>query len=184
MRRPFILLAASLSAAFAQREVSIEAPPPPKYVGRFLKPFHLDKRVVAAARLNNSSRLESLVRGGNLYLSVRDVIALTLENNLDIAIQRYGPFMAREVLRRAEGGGLLRSDIHTPILLPGPPERQHRGRQQFGQWAGDGGLGGGGGIVSQIGPTASESGSEPLHSSAPGTSPRRKRTLCSMEPLR
>jgi outer membrane protein TolC len=51
-----------------------------------------------------------------LYLSVRDVIALTLENNLDIAIQRYGPFMAQEVLRRAKGGGVLRSDINTDII--------------------------------------------------------------------
>ena len=82
--------------------------PPPKYFGPILKPFHLERRVVAPAELTNSPRLESLVRGGNLYLSVQDVIALALENNLDIAVQRYSPFLAREVLRRAEGGGFLR----------------------------------------------------------------------------
>src|SRR5260370_12716162 len=114
-----VVLLASGSTIFAQSsEVSIQSPPPPKYVGRFLKPFHLDKRVVAAARLNNSPRLESLVRGGSLYLSVLDVIALALENNLDIALQRYSPFLAREVLRRAEGGGLLRQ-VDTPGA-PGP----------------------------------------------------------------
>ena len=39
------------------------------------------------------------------------VRALVLENNIDIAIQRYGPALAREVLRRAQGGGLL--DWHS-----------------------------------------------------------------------
>ena len=99
-----VVLLASGSTMFGQSsEVSIQTPPPPKYLGRLLKPFHPERRVVAAAKLSNSPRLESLVRGGNLYLSVQDVIALALENNLDIAVQRYSPFLASEVLRRAEG---------------------------------------------------------------------------------
>ncbi len=147
-----VVLLVSGSTIFAQSsEVSIQSPPPPKYVGRFLKPFHLDKRVVAPARLNNSARLESLVRGGNLYLSVQDVIALALENNLDIAVQRYSPFLAREVLRRAEGGGFLRQ-VDTPVAA-GPTSVSTAGVSINGNGlAGGGGLGGGGGIVSQIGP--------------------------------
>ena len=35
--------------------------------------------------LANSTRIESLMRAGNLYLSIQDAIALALENNLDIA---------------------------------------------------------------------------------------------------
>src|ERR1035438_3687117 len=112
-----LLWVASTSILLAQSsEVSIESPKAPPVVGHILAPFHLEKRKVAPATLSNTPRLESLVRAGNLYLSVRDVIALTLENNLDIAIQRYGPYMAREVLRRADGGGLLRSDINTDII--------------------------------------------------------------------
>ena len=147
-----VVLLASGSTIFGQpSEVSIQSPPPPKYVGRFLKPFHLDKRVVAPARLNNSARLESLVRGGNLYLSVQDVIALALENNLDIAVQRYSPFLAREVLRRAEGGGFLRQ-VDTPVAA-GPTSVSTAGISINGNGLGvGGGLGGGGGIVSQIGP--------------------------------
>ncbi len=99
-------------------EVSIETPKPMPVVGPLLRPFHIERRAVSPARLSNSPRLESLVRGGNLYLSVQDVIALVLENNIDIAIQRYGPILAQEVLRRAQGGGLLRS-VGTPIY-PGP----------------------------------------------------------------
>ena len=45
---------------------------------------------VAPVNLTNSFRIESLLRGGNLYLSLQDAIALTLENNLDIELQRYG----------------------------------------------------------------------------------------------
>jgi hypothetical protein len=35
-----------------------------------------------------------LLRAGRLYLSMQDCIALALENNLDIEIQRYGPEIA------------------------------------------------------------------------------------------
>src|SRR6267154_2678379 len=100
---------------FAQTpEVSIENPKPVPFVGPLLRPFHLERRIVSPVKLTNTPRLESLVRGGNLYLSVQDVIALVLENNIDIAIQRYGPPLAREVLRRAQGGGLLRS-VGIPV---------------------------------------------------------------------
>jgi hypothetical protein len=55
--------------------------------------------------LNNSPRIESLLRAGNLYLSLQDTIALALENNLDIAIQRYGPQIADTAVQIAEAGG-------------------------------------------------------------------------------
>src|ERR1700694_4183601 len=146
------VLLASVSTISAQSsEVSIQSPPPPKYIGPILKPFHLEKRVVAAARLYNLPRLESLVRGGNLYLSVQDVIALALENNLDIAVQRYSPFLAREVLRRAEGGGALRN-IGQPIS-PGPVSVSLAGVtvNTVGLPEGGSGVSSGGGIVIQLG---------------------------------
>ena len=100
--RPILLLALTGTALAQSAEVSISEPPPPvRALAPVLRPFHLEKRTVAPAKLTNSSRLEQLIRGGNLYLSASDVIALALENNVDIAIQRYGPFLAREVLRRA-----------------------------------------------------------------------------------
>src|ERR1043166_9685079 len=114
-----LLWVVASSSLFAQTsEVSIETPKPPPVIGKIISPFHWEKRYVPPARLANSPRLEQLVRSGNLYLSVQDVIALVLENNLDIAVQRYSPFLAREVLRRAEGGSLLRS-VDTPVQ-PGP----------------------------------------------------------------
>jgi outer membrane protein TolC len=63
---------------------------------------------VAPVDLANSNRIESLMRAGNLYLSLEDAIALALENNLDIAISRYGPLSAQTDLQRAQAGGALR----------------------------------------------------------------------------
>src|SRR5882724_9078060 len=65
-------------------------------------------RPVAPVKLSNSSRLESLIRAGNLYLSLQDTIALALENNLDIELQRYGAQIADAGILRAKAGGLLR----------------------------------------------------------------------------
>ena len=79
-----VMLLGSAVALWAQQpEVSIQTPPQNKYTYWFLKPFHLEKRVVSPIKLTNSTRLEQLVRSGNLYLSAQDVIALALENNLD-----------------------------------------------------------------------------------------------------
>jgi outer membrane protein len=55
--------------------------------------------------LENSPRLEKLLRAGNIYLSLRDAIALALENNLDIQWQRYSRPIAEAGLRRAKAGG-------------------------------------------------------------------------------
>ena len=68
-----------------------------------------------ANNLNNSTRIDSLLRAGNLYLSLQDAIALALENNLDIAIQRYAPQLADAALRQAEAGGFARG-VSTGVL--------------------------------------------------------------------
>ena len=56
----------------------------------------------------NSGRLDSLLRGGKIYLSLQDAIALALENNIDIEIQRYGPQIADANVMRAQAGGFAR----------------------------------------------------------------------------
>jgi outer membrane protein TolC len=149
-----IVLLTFTSSTFAQTpEITIQTPPAAPVVGHLLRPFHFERRVVSPARFSNTARLESLVRGGNLYLSVQDVIALVLENNIDIAIQRYGPVLASEVLRRAQGGGLLRS-VGTPIY-PGPASVSSLGVNvsAVGLAETGSGVSSGGGIVVGLGPT-------------------------------
>lgn len=89
---------------------------PPLQSGRFelpqargwglLRPYQRPE--VPAVRLENSGRLESLLRAGTLYLSLADAIAVALENNLDLELSRYTPMIARTDLLRARAGGLLR----------------------------------------------------------------------------
>jgi len=58
-------------------------------------------------RLANSGRFGSLVRAGNLYLTVQDAIALALENNIDLEVARYNPLISAWQLERAQAGGAL-----------------------------------------------------------------------------
>jgi outer membrane protein TolC len=67
--------------------------------------------------VTNSTRIESLLRGGNLYLSLQDAIALALENNIDLEIQRYGPQVADNYLLRARAGGFA-SPVATSVFAP------------------------------------------------------------------
>lgn len=72
----------------------------------------------------NSNRSQSLIRAGQLYLSLQDAIALALENNLDLELERYGISLAATETLRARGGGTLRgiplSVNETPAGIGGP----------------------------------------------------------------
>ncbi|HEY3826700.1 MAG TPA: TolC family protein [Bryobacteraceae bacterium] len=63
---------------------------------------------VSSTDFRDSTRIGSLVRAGQLYLSLQDAIALALENNLDLELERYGVRMATTDSYRAQGGGTLR----------------------------------------------------------------------------
>jgi len=109
-------------------------------------------RTVPPINLSNTSRFDSLIRGGNLYLSAADVIALAIENNVDIEVQRYGPLLEREVLRRAQGGGALRS-VGLGVAA-GPQSVSLQGvSTNATSVGGGGGVSSGGGIVTQLGPS-------------------------------
>ena len=59
---------------------------------------------VSPPLLTNSPRVDQLIQGGELRLSLQDAIALTLENNLDISVQRYTPWLSDLDLLRAKAG--------------------------------------------------------------------------------
>jgi outer membrane protein TolC len=54
--------------------------------------------------LVNSPRLDQLVRDGKLELSLQDAVELALENSMDIAVQRYYPWMADAGILFANSG--------------------------------------------------------------------------------
>jgi outer membrane protein len=59
------------------------------------------------ANFLNSPRLDDLVKNGKIYLSLSDAILLALENNYDIAIQRFNLNIADTDILRAKAGGTL-----------------------------------------------------------------------------
>ena len=59
---------------------------------------------IKAPDLTNSPKLDQLMRDGKIYLSMDDAVSLALENNLDIAIQRYNAGIADTEIMRAKSG--------------------------------------------------------------------------------
>jgi outer membrane protein len=146
------LLVAPLSPA-QDRQIVINEP----QGGRFSslrRPY--EQRNVAPIDLSNSNRLEALLRAGKIYLSLQDAIALALENNLDIALERYGPLQAEADLLRAKAGGLLRG---VPASVQNGPSSVG-GNFLLGSGGGGGSTtsstgssGGVNGVITQLGPT-------------------------------
>jgi outer membrane protein len=85
---------------------------------------------VPPINLANSNRLDALLRAGTLYLSLQDAIALALENNLDIEMQRYGPEIADSQILRARAGGFAQG-VSTSVTA-GPTSAQPGGVAQSG----------------------------------------------------
>ena len=96
-----------------------------------------------APSLENSARLDSLIRDGKLYLSLKDAIALAIENNLDLAIARYNiPIAAADVLRTQAGGSFR--GVNTGVVQ-NTPGGGVGGFGSGGAGAGAGGTSGGAG---------------------------------------
>jgi outer membrane protein TolC len=91
--------------------------PPHGILGRVDHPYR--PPAVPDPNLVNSEHLSSLLRAGNLYLSLRDTLALALENNIDLEIQRYVPRMAEAEVLRTRAGGYAPTTVGTSVL-PGP----------------------------------------------------------------
>jgi outer membrane protein TolC len=74
-----------------------------------LKPYqqiHVDEPVII-----NSPRLQQLIHDGKLELTLQDAVELALENSMDIAVQRYYPWIADASILKAKAGG---SGYSTP----------------------------------------------------------------------
>jgi hypothetical protein len=94
--------AQSLTVQTPEVSVYEGARPWSHFLGKYL-PAPLSHTV-----FSNSGRLDSLMRAGNVYLSLADAIALALENNLDIEYHRYDRRQAETDQLRASAGQLLR----------------------------------------------------------------------------
>jgi outer membrane protein TolC len=79
---------------------------------------HKLPRLNFPVNLQNSQRAHDLIRAGNLYLSLQDALALAIENNLDIELQRFAFPTGDSELLRSQGGGTLRGLNFTLAEVP------------------------------------------------------------------
>src|SRR3984957_18833730 len=137
--------------ASPQSEISVQSPT--GGLGWLTHPYQAAS--VPAIRLSNSPRMNEMIRAGNLYLTSQDVVALAIENNIDVEVQRYGPLLAQQVLRRAQGGGALRSVGLGGGAGPESVSLQGVSVNNSGSVAlsGGNGVSSGGGILTQLGPS-------------------------------
>src|SRR5438034_1415770 len=93
--------------------------------------------------MENSPRLHDLIRNGKLRVSMADALALALENNLDIAVQRFWHPIAEVDVLRASSGQAARG--FQGALVPGGLTQGALG-VGVNQFQGAGGVGSAGGI--------------------------------------
>src|SRR6204780_564828 len=71
--------------------------------------------------LTNSTRLDQLIQDGKLMLSLDDAISLALENNLNISVARFPPWIAETQLLKAKAGGIPQSASTQQVVLGSSP---------------------------------------------------------------
>src|ERR1700736_4168150 len=93
------------SSSYAQPTPQLDSERPHWYSG-FTRPY--TPPVFPPVNLSNSTRLDSLVCAGKLYLSVSDAIASAIENTLDIEVESCVFPIAESDLLRVKSGASIR----------------------------------------------------------------------------
>jgi outer membrane protein len=109
MRLPRLVVLVFVVAALGEAQMNIGW-------NSIVRPY--EPKPVPPLNLQNSDRIFDLMRAGQIYLSLADAIALALENNLDIELERDLAHIAQTDIQRAKGGGLPRG---LSLLVDEPP---------------------------------------------------------------
>jgi outer membrane protein len=89
---------------------------PPSWFPHVLRPYQPTQ--VSEPQFTNSPKIDQLIKDGKLMLSLQDAVELALENNLDLQVQRYNPWIAETDILRTMGGGADRGTAGN-TTLPG-----------------------------------------------------------------
>ncbi len=152
------------TSALAQQPTTAAAPSTQKRVDyskpaaafpNFFAPY--EGRGVPEPNFANTGRLQQLMREGKLYLSISDAVAMALENNLDLAIQRYNLSIADTDLLRTKAGSGARG-VSLGVVSGTPGGSSSSGAGASGSGAGGTSTGAGGAGTGSSGIVASTSG--------------------------
>jgi outer membrane protein len=73
--------------------------------------------------LTNAPTIDQLIHDGKLMLSLDDAISIALENNLDISLQRFTPYIAQTELLRAKAGAVAHGlGASQQVILGSSPQ--------------------------------------------------------------
>ena len=126
-------------------------------------------RTIPQVNVTNSPRVDQTLKDGKFYLSLNDAIALALENNLDIGIQRYNLSIAdTDVLRTSSGAIALGVNAG---LVQGTPGGTTGSTSAGGTGTSSTGSTGGGAGGTTIGVGGAGSGAAGIVSSTQGEGP-------------
>jgi outer membrane protein len=87
----------------------------PKWYSNFLSPY--EQQPIPTLSIENSPRLHDLIHDGKLEISMADALALAIENNLDVAVERQIVPMAQTDVLRASSGSAARGFSGASIPL-------------------------------------------------------------------
>src|SRR5207245_11502162 len=74
----------------------------PHWFGHFTAPYR--QQTIPPISLENSPRLRDLIHDGKLEISMADALALAIENNLDITVERRLATMSHTAVRQTSAG--------------------------------------------------------------------------------
>ena len=80
------------------------------------RPSHVEEPM-----LTNSTRIDQLIQDGKLMLSLDDAISLALENNLNINVARFVPWIQQTQLLKAKAGGIPQFGNTQQVVLGSSP---------------------------------------------------------------
>lgn len=115
----------SLKSVANDSTIPEQVQPSPRARASFSNPFANYKAPTAPALpMMTADRAQSLIRDGKLYLSLYEALALAIENNLDVEVERYNLSLANSDVLRTKGGGYVRgidySIAESPTGVGGP----------------------------------------------------------------
>jgi outer membrane protein TolC len=131
MRKPIlcVFLAALIGASNEGAALAQQGGAAPQNPGAMPQPAPIRADLIAPRAghplsFANSHHIRELIRAGTLYLSLPDALALAIENNLDVELERYTLEDARLEVSRTKGGGTPRgldySIFEAPPGVGGP----------------------------------------------------------------
>lgn len=119
-----------------------------------LRPYRAQE--LPPLRMAGTARLNAATRAGKIYLTLHDAIALAIENNPGLEVNRCGPLLSEWGLKRAQAGGPVRgvpsasaqvSSVNNGVGVNGSAASAGLA----GGGGNNGGGGGGGASLQQIG---------------------------------